>query len=176
MVIPGFAKYDISEDGVVTDINHGKVVEPVLSHAKGNHYYMRVTLTDDKGRRRMHNIIRLLAITYLECPSGSAQAIAIDGDNRNTHLSNVMWRTRSDASSALWAAGQIHRKPRKNNCCTTETTNMLYDALCAFDEPVSMVDLSIQLQVPYSLVRYSMQYLILNGKAKKTTQGYEVIK
>ena len=176
MTIPGFSNYDITEDGIVTDLATGKEIIATASTVKGGHTYLRVTLVDDAGNRRMHSVLRLLALAFLEKPDDTAYAAAIDGNNLNAVLSNVKWRTRKELVADLWKRGLIHRRPRKASCCTDESTEMLYDALCAYDKPVTMVELSSQLCVQYSVIRYSMQRLLDAKKARKTIDGYEVIK
>lgn len=175
MIIPGFSDYDITEDGVVTKISNGKEIkQSVVAIRQAKENYKRVCLKSDKGDIRMHNVLALLAIAYLGESNGRV-ARAIDGNNLNTTLSNVEWISRSDLQAESWQRGAATRKPRKR-CYDEDSINMVYDAMSAYDMPVRMADLSADLQVPYTVVRYSMQALRDQGKVRKTSLGFEVIK
>ena len=176
MIIPGFSRYDITEDGIVTNVKNGRVLKHRIQTLNGKHKYAMVCLTLDNGEQRSYSVLRLLAMTYLEMPSKHARAVAKDKDYTNTKLSNVEWLEPSTVAKCLWDDGKIVRKPRTTKCCSEESCTMLYETLQLHNEPVSMTYLSDLLQVPYSVVRYSMQALIWSGKAHKTKHGFEVIR
>lgn len=175
MIIPGYSKYDITEDGVVTRVDSGKVLRPYVNTLFNGKKYLHVSLRpDDSSIATPCNIIRLLALTYLTPPPDNTYvACAIDGDATNTVVSNVVWR---DRSSLAKRNHRPNRKKRQSTHCTEETKEMLLTAMKALDEILTMTALANILEVPYSTVRYSMKALISDGKVKKTTRGFGVVK
>lgn len=173
MIIPGYSRYDISEDGIITEIKTGRTVPQRICTTKGKKY-MRVSLVDDDNSGRTPNVIRLLALAYLKMPDEYAVASAKDGNNLNTVVDNVEWLTRSEAMQKAWSVGAVNRRPRESYCCTEASKQLIYDTLLAYDAPVTMMELSSELQVPYSVVRYSIAALIRNNSVRKTENGYEV--
>lgn len=173
MIIPGFSQYDITEDGVITETHSGRVIKQRVNVTNGK-THKRASLVDDNGMSQTPNIIRLLALAYLKMPEKNAMAFAKDGNNLNTTLDNVVWRTRSEAMKNVWDAGLSYRRPRESYCCTEASKQLVYDTLLAYDKPVTMMELSCELQVPYNVVRYSIAALIRNNCVRKTKDGYEV--
>lgn len=175
MIIPGFTKYDISEDGVVTKVDSDSVIEPYKVRL-GDYTYVYARLVDDSGICHNQNIIRLLAIAYLQKPGVPCMARAKDGDNTNTVLSNVEWVPYADSVKKAWDSGKMsHRRPRQNSV-TEEFISLLYDTLCLYDTPITVTALSNELEMPYSTVRYAMIALIQRGKAIKHKKGFEAIR
>ena len=174
MIIPGFSKYDITEDGVVTEIEVNRIVEPSIVDIKTN-VYKRVCLKSDDGKVRMHSVLGLLALTYIGKAPYNHVATAIDGDNLNTHVSNVHYIPRSSVVKGAWDAGKMDGRAKRKRCYGPFSVEMLYDAMQAYDGPVTMATLSADLQVTYSTIRYSMLELVESKKVRKTTKGFEVI-
>lgn len=175
MVIPGYSNYDITEDGVVTHLPTGRVLKQRKARVYGYYEYINVTLISDAGKRQMCNVMRLLALAYLEKPEELCTARPKDGDNTNTVLSNVEWVPYTEASKQAWRRGKMaDRKPRQSSV-TEDFISLLYDTMLLYDEPVAMTTLSRELEVPYSTVRYSMYALIKRNKVRKLDAGYEVI-
>lgn len=175
MVIPGFSNYDISEAGVVTYLPSGKVLKQRKATVQKYYSYIQVTLINDEGKRIACNVMRLMALTYLDKPEKLCMARPKDGDYTNVQLSNVEWVPYTDASKKAWERGKMeNRQPRKSSV-TEEFIALLYDTMLLFDEPVSMAALSRELDVPYSMVRYSMYALLNRGKAIKLEEGFEAI-
>lgn len=175
MVIPGYSCYDITEGGVVTHLPTGRVLKRHKTCVKQYHSYVTVTLVNDEGKRQTCNIIRLLALAFLEKPEKLCMARAVDGDNTNIVLSNVAWVPYTDASKKAWERGQMaDRQPRKSSV-TEEFIELLYDTMKLFDKPTPMTTLSHELDVPYSTVRYSMYALLKRGKARKLEEGFEAV-
>ena len=173
MNIPGYDKYDITEDGVVTRIDSGRVLRPYINVLPNGKKYRHVSLiSNDSDIAVPHNVMRLLAITYLPPRPKNYIACAKDGNSLNTVVTNVEW---CDRASVARKYNNPNRKKRTSSHCTIETTERLREAMLALDETMSMTTLANILEVPYSTVRYSMQALIKGGKAKNTTRGYEVI-
>ena len=173
MIIPGFSRYDISEDGIITEVRTGRVIPQRICTTRGKRY-KRASLNADDNSSMTPNVLRLLALAYLKMPDASAVASAKDGNNLNTVVDNVEWLSRSEAMEKAWSVGAIKRRPRESYCCTEESKQLIYDTLLAYDKPVTMMELSSELQVPYSVVRYSMAALLRNNSVRKTIDGYEV--
>lgn len=173
MIIPGFEKYDIAENGVVTNIKTGKAVKPYICTTDSGKQYLHVSLSSkDFSTAAPHNVLRLLAITYLQPVPKHGIAVAKDGNNLNAVLSNVEWRDRAYQARVSRRPDMKHKTSKH---CTPETKQRLYDAMKALEEPLRMSELARILEVPYSTVRYSMKALIADDKVKMTEYGYEVI-
>lgn len=176
MIIPGFSKYNIEEDGTVRHVATGVPVSPYVVRAKGLYTYKRVALIGDDGSRHVYNLIRLLALAFLDKPEGRCVACPKDGDNLNTVLSNVEWVQCSTKVTKAWRENKMaNRRPRTSKCCNEDSIAMIYEAAKACGGPISYTDLSYELDVPYSTVRYSGLALIQRGMAKMTKAGFEVI-
>ena len=175
MIIPGFSNYNITEDGVVTNILTGNIVKSRIVTANNLNRYVNVSLVDNCGKRRTHNVLKLLALTYLEKPEEHCMARAKDGDNTHVSLCNVEWVPYAESTRKAWARGKMSdRQPRKS-CVTEDSIALLYDTMQLLSTPVTMYALSRELDLPYSTVRYSMYALIKQGKAVKHEKGFELI-
>ena len=177
MIIPGFSNYSITKDGVVTNVHSGAVSKHTVTSTSGGFYrYTVVSIVDDSGKRRQHNVLKLLAITYLEKPQGPCTVRAKDGNNLNISLDNAVWVPYSESARRAWELGKMtDRQPRKS-CVTEESINLLYDTMLLYGVPVTMSGLSRELDLPYSTVRYSMYALMKRGKARKLEEGFELIR
>lgn len=177
MVIPGFTSYDIAKDGVVTHIASGKVIKPFKCTSREYYTYLRVGLLGDDGNRHVCNIVRLLALAYLDKPDGPCTARTIDGNPLNISLSNVKWEPYAKSTRDAWKYGRYaNRKPKPNLCCTNDSIELLLTVLEQFDKPVNCAELSRLLEIPYTTVRYSVMYLISIGKVEKIKgKGYRLI-
>lgn len=174
MIIPGFDKYDITEDGVVTKIDTGKILKPYVYASHKGTKYMHVSLVDpNSGLTGTYSVIRLLAITYLAPRPPHHVACAKDGNNLNAVLSNVEWRDRAVVARM---SSNPNRKKRRSMHCNEETKAMVLGALKSLDKCITASELAIVLEVPYSTARYSILELLKENKVKKTTKGYEVVK
>lgn len=176
MLIPGFSNYDISESGVVTCLSKNRVIKHIKARVYGYYTYLQVSLVDDTGKRRSCNVMRLLALTYLDKPEQLCTARPKDGDNTNLALSNIEWVPYTAQSKQAWHRNRDRNKSSKKrqSSVTEESITLLYDTLCLYDEPVNMVELSHALDIPYSTVRYSMYALMQRGKAIKLVTGFAV--
>ena len=174
MVIPGYSRYDITEDGVVTEIATGKEIK----RHDGDWRYIWVSVIPDGDRvRRQTNLHVLLALTFLGPRPDGHVVRFLDHNPRNITLSNIKWATRGEVrnnASNVDANGSIvgNRVPKANKACSPENTQLIYETLEILDRPVSMLELSDMLQLPYSAVRYSMYALMAMGKAAATKGGY----
>jgi len=174
MVIPGFDQYDISEDGVVTEIATGKVCkQTVCKYVNGNNF-VQVSLRKDNGDVTTRSALRLLALAYK--PRDDYHNMVVvpkDGDGTNISIDNIQWKSRVELSKEKYNKNQARRTSK---LCSPETVENLHNAMCALDEPMTMAELSSLLEVPYSTVRYSMIVLVQEKLVRRTRQGYEVIK
>lgn len=174
MIIPGFSRYDITTDGVVTFVATGALVKPRIAKVR-NSQYKQVLLSDDNGLTRSYNVMALLALTYLGKSLHTGIVRARDGDNLNTVLSNVVCTTQAEIIKQTWQTGKLRDRRRRGRCYSDESIEMVYEAMQAYDAPVTMSELSRSLDVPYATVRYSMAELRAANKVRKTTDGFEVI-
>lgn len=175
MIIPGFNKYNIETDGVVTNVTTGRVIKPVVVTVK-NHKYCQIALRDNDGNVCRHNVLALLALAYLDKPLHDGVVTAKDGNNLNTTLDNVAYTTRSEVVKRAWQSGGLKNRRKRGRCYDDSSIAMVYEALQAYDTPVHMTTLSNDLAVPYATIRYSIQELCYAGKVHKTDSGFEVIK
>lgn len=177
MVIPGLSRYDILEDGRVIELLTGNEIKSTISVNASGNKYRRVCLKKDDDTRRLFSVLLLVAIAYLPLPDGSTYgdpypdtyyvAHALDGDNTNTTVTNAEWISRSELS-------RKHARARRKSVSEASKA-MIMDTMSQYDVPVHMTELSYTLQVPYSLIRYSILELIAEGKVRKTNEGFEVI-
>jgi len=176
MIIPGFSRYDISEIGEITDLKQKKLIRNRHALINNKDMYSVVRIRDDDGMWCTVNVIRLLALAYCGEPARRSIACAKDGDFTNTVASNVMWQTRAERTRRTWEEGMHYGKKQKSRCCSAESIEMVRAALEAYDDPVSMTQLSYDLQVPYGVVRYSMDALRKSGAVIKVEGGFEVVR
>lgn len=172
MIIPGFSKYDITEDGIVTEAATGRVLTQHTKTIKSEYVYKRVAIVDDAGCKKQISVIKLMAITYLGIPQQPSVARAKDGDASNTVLANVEWVP--CGSYSYWINVPPSRRKRKA-CYDSASIELVYDTLKELGEPISVSALSRLLDVPYSTVRYSVYALIEHERAKRTSCGVEAL-
>lgn len=175
MIIPGFNKYSIDANGIVTCVATGQPVKVYVATVK-NRQYAHVKITGDDGHVRVCNVLTLMAIAYLGKPLHKCLVRAKDGNNLNTRLDNVVCTTRSEVTKLSWQNGSMSDRRQRERCYDDASITMVYEAMQAYDVPVSMSELSSALQVPYGTIRYSMRELRNSGKVCKTKQGFEVIR
>lgn len=65
--IPGFSKYEISEDGNVMSFNI-KGIKPIVPNISRG--YLRVAIYNDKGIRKSMYVHRLVGLTYIPLIEG----------------------------------------------------------------------------------------------------------
>lgn len=175
MIIPGFSNYDITTDGVVTHVSTGAIVKQYTVTSRSSKY-ARVSIKSDDGYIRAYNVMTLLALTYLGKPLHEGVVRSKDGNNLNVTLSNVEWTTQSSITAQMWRDGKISGRHVRESSYNEDSINMVYETMLAYDAPVSMAELSCELQVSYTTVRYSMTELRKRGKVRKTKGGFEVIR
>ena len=167
MIIPGFSAYDITEDGVVTHVASGKIIQHYVNTSNGFYKYAKVGIRGDDGKQHTCNVLRLLAITFLEVPEVPCVVRAKDGDNLNTTLQNVEWASYSAGPTNAWKNGSYsNRKPKKRKCCTKESIAYVLNTLEQLTYPVTTAEISRMLDIPYSTARYTIMALVESGKVK----------
>lgn len=174
MIIPGYSRYDITEDGVVTDIIKNRVLKAHIARTKG-YAYKNVVVVDDNGCKKATSVLRLLAIAYLPKPDCVCVARAKDCDNTNTMLSNVEWVPCNERVQQTWKQGKMSTRKRKGRCYGESSIALVYDTLKTLGEPTSVAELSRLLDIQYSTVRYSVYELIKRGRVQRTNEGVEVL-
>ena len=91
----GFDSYYISKDGRLLKLyktGNIKFINPRLD-AYG---YMRVSITDNNGKRKDRKMHRLMAQTFLPNPENKPEVNHINGDKTDYRLENLEWCTRSE--------------------------------------------------------------------------------
>lgn len=174
MIIPGFSDYSIAPNGVVTRVSTNETVRQYTVTCR-NSRYARVSIKGDDGYIHACNVMALLALVYMGKPLHEGIVSAKDGNNLNTDLCNVLWTTQSEITSQRWKSGKMGNQRARERSYNEDSIAMVYEALQAYDAPVTMTELSCDLQVPYTTVRYSMLELRKRGKVRKTKDGFEVI-
>ena len=172
MIIPGYSRYDITKDGVVTEISTGKVINAHIVHVNTGYTYRRVFITDDCGVKKQVPVIKLLAIAYLGVPERPSIARTKDGDNTNTVLDNVEWVPRRSHSCVQ---SRRNTRRRKKTCYDENSIALVHETLKELGEPRSVAALSRILDLPYSIVRYSVYALIERGIVHRVVDGVEVL-
>jgi hypothetical protein len=167
MKIPGYSRYTIEEDGTVVDTKTGEIV-PRKTNARYD--WVRI-IPDDYPLKESVHLHVLMALAFLGPRPDGCVVRFIDGNNKNLAPNNLKWISRSDLAKEFT---HIARKPRTNRVIGKESAQLVYDTMVELDEPVTMMRLAELLELPYSVVRYSMYGLIASGKAQATEGGYEV--
>ena len=175
MIIPGYSHYDITEDGIVTNIETGKALKAGVTWSNGYAYKM-VSIVGDDGVKRKVSLLRLLATAYLPKPDCACVARSKDGDNTNTILQNVEWVPCTERVKLDWSNGLMDNRKKRNRCYDKHSIALVYDTLEAIEEPMSVAALSRMLDIPYSTVRYSVDALEKRGRVRRTKYGVEVQK
>lgn len=175
MIIPGFSDYDITPDGVVTRVSTNETIKHHIVTCR-NSKYARVSLQGTDGVSIAYNVLALLAWTYLGKPPNKGFVMAKDGNNLNTVVDNVAYTTYAIAAAQQWKSGKMNNRRKRARSYDEDSITMVYEALLAYDTPVAMTELSYDLQVSYTTVRYSMVELRKRGKVRKTKEGFEVIR
>lgn len=111
-VVPGFSKYEASDQGRVRVIKTGKHLS-IQNYPK---QYQSVSMAGDGGRRLML-LHRVIAMTFHgECPPGM-QTRHDDGNTRNNRADNLLWGTAQQNTDdkrrhGTLLAGESHPKAK----------------------------------------------------------------
>lgn len=168
MRIPGFSIYDVTENGDVTNVCTG---EKVAKHVGTYKYIWVYVVPDGEVKPRQVNLHTLVALAFHgPRPDGFIVKFE-DGNPHNVTASNLSWVKRGSLARKTSAV----RTPRANRSCTPESVQLVYDAMVTLGKPVTMLELSCMLEVPYTTVRYSMYGLMALGKAQPAEGGYTIV-
>lgn len=174
MIIPGYERYEITEDGVVTDLDTCREIKGYIITTRGYRYRV-VSLIDENCERKIVSVLRLLALTYLKKPNCVCIARAKDGDNTNAVLSNVAWVPCCDSTQIAWNTGKMTGRKKREKCYNEGTVALVYDTLQTLGEPTTTAELCRILDLPYSAVRYSAQVLIGQKKIHRIKEGLTLL-
>ena len=166
MEIPGFSQYTINEFGDVFDKVSGGAV------TRHNGKYLWVYIYSDAKKKNVHaNVHALMALAYKgPRPSGHVASF-VDGNTQNLYVDNIVWADRRK----LAAKSVVDRMPRQSTTNTADSRRLIYDTMSMLDGPTTMVALADMLEIPYSVVRYSMYHLMADGNVKAVKGGYIAI-
>jgi hypothetical protein len=96
--IPSYPGYEVSSTGFVRSKRTGKVL--AFNTKRGNHPYQRVHLCHN-GKSRYLLVHRLVLEAFVgPCPDGK-QALHLDNNPKNNHLTNLRWGTVEENHSTI---------------------------------------------------------------------------
>lgn len=171
MKIPGYSKYDITENGDITLIATGEPVARHVSTANSYRYTWVYIIPDGDIKPHQTNLHVLVALAF-HGPRPDGHVVKfLDGDTRNVCASNLAWVRRGSLMNKVTTG----RVPKQNKSCNPESVKLVYETLEALDKPISMLELASLLQVPYTTIRYSMYGLMALGKVQVVQGGYTIV-
>jgi len=91
--IPGFSKYEISNEGTVRIKKNGYLLVLSVNNKLG---YVQVTLTGDDKKKHTLKPHRIVGETFLQKINGKDELNHIDGNKLNNAASNLEWCTGSE--------------------------------------------------------------------------------
>lgn len=121
-IIKDFDSYEVTNDGVVTNLRTGRV----LKYDESSYGYRRVTLSQDSKLKRFF-VHRLVAEYFLEPIQGKAMVNHIDGIKTNNHISNLEWVTCQENTQHAFRTGL---RSQGENGAHAKLSNDLVKALC----------------------------------------------
>lgn len=114
-VAPGFASYEVSEDGAVrrTIPARGAKVGRVLKPVQIGPYYVGYKFYRPDGRQCAVYAHHLVAQAFLPPKPGPGYEIAHnDGNHRNNHYTNLRWATHAENMADMVTHGRSQRGER----------------------------------------------------------------
>jgi len=107
--IEGYPNYEISDEGVVKNINTGLILKQ--NTKKGTHKYKRVHLCCD-GKSRYHLVHRLVLEAFVgPCPEGQ-QTLHEDDNPANNRLDNLRWGTPKENHKTICREGVLNGRAK----------------------------------------------------------------
>ncbi len=164
--IPGFSRYTINDFGAVVN----KATGLIEQYHDGRYKWVYI-YSDDKQKKVHVDVHVLLALATLGPRPAGCVASLVDGNPDNLNADNVKWVERR----VLAASNVTERVPKQSTTNTPDSRRLVYETMVELGEPVTMVTLANMLQVPYSVIRYSMYHLLADGNAKAVKGGYVAI-
>lgn len=92
--ISEFPRYEISNKGEIYNTHYRQMMRTSLS----NHGHVKITLTDERGKRHTRSVALLVAATFVPAPNYLCDyLIVLDGNLERVEASNLAWRPRGFA-------------------------------------------------------------------------------
>ena len=96
--IPGFSRYEVSDDGNVRSKTKFKRGRTMAQHDNGGYRY--VGLVPDDGCRQVKVYVhRVVLASFVRAPLEGEQASHLNGDRADNRLSNLRWERARDNNS-----------------------------------------------------------------------------
>lgn len=105
-VVPGFDNYMASSFGRVYSVKRKRILKPYTNGYK----YLFIKI--NKTNVRIH---RLVALAFLENPTGKPVIHHIDGNSYNNRADNLMWCTTAEHMKIHWQIRKEKMQERENN-------------------------------------------------------------
>lgn len=99
--IPGFEKYEISENGVIRNKKTGYI----LKHFDTRKGYKRLSLQNDFNEEKPMTVHRLIAITFIPNPENKATVNHKNGIKHDNRKINLEWMTNRENLKHAYAEG-----------------------------------------------------------------------
>lgn len=104
--IPNFSNYNISDNGIVTS-KRVYADTHVRKQQMNNCGYCMVSLIDDKGKKHLKSVHRLVAEAFIPNPDNKPQVNHINGNKCDNSVSNLEWCTAAENTQHAYANGLI---------------------------------------------------------------------
>lgn len=98
--------YEVSNEGRIRNVNTGHIMKTNYN----NRGYEQVTLIANRKKNQI-KIHKAVAETFNPCNDDKLEVTHKDGDRKNNHADNLIWRTKRDIIKKTYADGrkQTHR-------------------------------------------------------------------
>lgn len=129
-------EYYVSSHGRVKSLKFGK--ERILKPSLSGNRYLSVDLWYLNKKRKVQNIHRLVALTFIPNPDNKPEVNHIDGNKLNNHIDNLEWVTRRENVKHAWDNGlfestrlavSIANRKSKSKPVVDTITGKKYDSL-----------------------------------------------
>lgn len=159
--IPGFSRYEVSDDGQVRCVVAQRRWKPGLRKSsltdKG---YRRIALISDEGRQTMFRVHRLVALVFLgPPPSPSHQTAHNNGNRSDNRVQNLRWATAAEniGDKAVHGTNTGFVGVKNRRCKLAETQAL---------EIVSSIEPSAVLATRFGVAKSTIRH-IRNGQTWK---------